>query len=82
MQTRCLLLTNMFDPTESVAILRLSDAQLTFTLCRETESEWEKSLADDVKVECESKYNGTIEYIKVDKDSDRVSALSVCFYDR
>lgn len=53
MQTRCLLMTNMFDPAE------------------ETEPDWEKALADDVKVECESKYDGKVEYIQVDKESDR-----------
>ena len=79
MQTRCLLLTNMFDPAEYVSILRLSNTQLTFKSCRETEPDWEKSLADDVKVECETKYDGKVEYITVDKESDRVSTTALVF---
>lgn len=50
MQSRSVLLKNMFDPEE------------------ETERDWDKELADDVKVECESKY-GKVEAIKVEKET-------------
>lgn len=35
---------------------------------RETERDWDKDLADDVKGECEEKY-GHVEFIKVEKES-------------
>ena len=35
---------------------------------RETERDWDKDLAEDVKGECETKY-GKVERIKVEKDS-------------
>ena len=41
----------------------------TDTQFRETERDWDKDLADDVKGECESKY-GTVLAIKVEKDSE------------
>ena len=69
----------MFNPAEYVSKLRSFNTQLIFQLCRETEPDWEKTLADDVKVECESKYNGTVEHIKVDKESDRVSTTALVF---
>ncbi|KAF9015130.1 hypothetical protein BDQ17DRAFT_1418245 [Cyathus striatus] len=50
MQSRSVLLKNMFDPEE------------------ETERDWDKDLADDVKGECESKY-GKVLAIKVEKDT-------------
>ncbi|KAF4623561.1 hypothetical protein D9613_001775 [Agrocybe pediades] len=50
MQSRSVLLKNMFDPEE------------------ETEKDWDKDLADDVKVECENKY-GPVAAIKVEKDT-------------
>ncbi|CAL1695695.1 unnamed protein product [Somion occarium] len=50
MQSRSVLLKNMFDPEE------------------ETERDWDKDLADDVKGECEEKY-GHVEFIKVEKES-------------
>ena len=37
----------------------------------ETERDWDKDLADEVKGECEDKY-GKVEAIKVDKDSSQV----------
>ena len=75
-------MTNMFDPAEYVSILGVVQYQLTIKPCRETEPDWEKALADDVKVESESKYNGKVEYIEVDKESDRVSPACVCFSNR
>jgi len=50
MESRCVLLKNMFNPEE------------------ETERDWDKDLADDVKGECEGKY-GKVEHITVDKES-------------
>lgn len=40
-------------------------------ICRETERDWDKDLADEVRGECEDKY-GKVEAIKVDKDSSQV----------
>lgn len=50
MQSRSVLLKNMFDPEN------------------ETEKDWDKDLAEDVKGECEYKY-GKVEAIKVEKES-------------
>ncbi|KIJ21787.1 hypothetical protein PAXINDRAFT_165177 [Paxillus involutus ATCC 200175] len=50
MQSRSVLLKNMFNPEE------------------ETERDWDKDLADDVKGECEDKY-GKVDAIKIEKDS-------------
>ncbi|KAL0576366.1 Phosphatidylinositol-3-phosphatase SAC1 [Marasmius crinis-equi] len=50
MQSRSVLLKNMFDPEE------------------ETERDWDKDLAEDVKGECEEKY-GKVEAIKVEKET-------------
>ncbi|KAJ2931145.1 hypothetical protein H1R20_g5968, partial [Candolleomyces eurysporus] len=50
MQSRSVLLKNMFDPDD------------------ETEANWDKELAEDVKGECESKY-GPVSALKVEKDS-------------
>lgn len=44
-------------------------------LHRETERDWDKDLADDVKGECESKY-GKVDHIMVEKDS-QVSASCI-----
>lgn len=37
-------------------------------LHRETDRDWDKELAEDVKSECESKY-GRVDHIMVEKDS-------------
>lgn len=50
MESRSVLLRNMFNPEE------------------ETERDWDKDLAEDVKGECESKY-GHVDFIKIEKDS-------------
>ncbi|KAF8168137.1 hypothetical protein B0H34DRAFT_792777 [Crassisporium funariophilum] len=50
MQSRSVLLKNMFDPED------------------ETERDWDKDLAEDVKGECESKY-GPVSAIKVEKET-------------
>ena len=44
-------------------------------LSRETERDWDKDLAEEVKGECEDKY-GQVEAIKVDKDSPQVCRIS------
>jgi len=44
-------------------------------LSRETERDWDKDLAEEVKGECEDKY-GRVEAIKVDKDSLQVCWIS------
>ncbi|KAI0275099.1 hypothetical protein BC834DRAFT_814949 [Gloeopeniophorella convolvens] len=50
MESRCVLLTNMFNPEE------------------ETEADWDKDLAEDVKGESEEKY-GPVDRIKVERES-------------
>ncbi|KIP03954.1 hypothetical protein PHLGIDRAFT_25854 [Phlebiopsis gigantea 11061_1 CR5-6] len=50
MQSKSVLLKNMFDPEE------------------ETERDWDKDLAEDVKSEIEEKY-GRVDFIKVEKES-------------
>ena len=44
---------------------------------RETERDWDKDLAEEVKGECEDKY-GKVEAIKVDGDSPQVCRISSC----
>lgn len=56
MQSRSVLLKNMFDPEE------------------ETEHDWDKDLAEDVKNECEEKY-GSVSFIKVEKESQVCTLL-------
>ena len=56
MQSRSVLLKNMFDPEE------------------ETERDWDKELAEDVKNECEEKY-GPVSFIKVEKESQVCATL-------
>ncbi len=43
--------------------------ELLICLLRETEPDWDKDLAEDVKGECSSKY-GQVAHIKVERDSD------------
>jgi len=50
MESRCVLLKNMFSPDE------------------ETDPDWDKELAEDVKGECEGKY-GPVEGIKIERES-------------
>lgn len=50
MESRCVLLKNMFNPEE------------------ETDADWDKELAEDVKGECEVKY-GPVDRIKVERES-------------
>lgn len=68
MQSRSVLLKNMFDPEECVLCFDhcLVPAQLFDS--RESGKDWDKDLADDVKSECEEKY-GPVEAIKVEKET-------------
>ncbi|OJT04713.1 RNA-binding protein rsd1 [Trametes pubescens] len=60
MQSRSVLLKNMFNPEE------------------ETERDWDKDLADDVKSECATKY-GPVQAIKVEKETQVCDGF-VCRY--
>lgn len=66
MQSRSVLLKNMFDPEESVSLCLYHHSILSFH--RENERDWDKDLADDVKGECEEQY-GKVEAIKVEKET-------------
>ncbi len=72
MQSKSVLLKNMFDPEESVHYSTISTC--TESCCRETERDWDKDLAEDVKGECEEKY-GKVEAIKVEKETQVSSHL-------
>jgi hypothetical protein len=47
---------------------------LTLVFCRETDADWDKELAEDVKGECEVKY-GPVDRIKVERESQVKSVL-------
>jgi RNA-binding protein 39 len=47
---------------------RSSCGRILIHTLRETERDWDKELADDVKVECENKY-GKVEAIKVERET-------------
>ena len=68
MQSRSVLLKNMFNPEEYVFNQCLFQVLQAYRACRETERDWDKDLADDVKIECEAKY-GPVRAIKVEKES-------------
>ena len=57
----------MFNP-EEYATLPYVVISLTSLFHRETDADWDKELAEDVKGECESKY-GPVDRIKVEKES-------------
>lgn len=67
MQSRSVLLKNMFNPEEYAYDSLLSLCVSHFGL-RETERDWDKDLAEDVKGEVEAKY-GQVLAIKVEKES-------------
>jgi RNA-binding protein 23/39 len=67
MESRCVLLKNMFTPEEYVVLSCLTVC-LTSLFDRETDADWDKELAEDVKGECETKY-GPVDRIKVEKES-------------
>lgn len=75
MQSKSVLLKNMFDPEECVSIWRLNIHQVDRLLSRETERDWDKELAEDVKGECQEKY-GKVDAIKVEKETQVRSACS------
>lgn len=56
----------MFTPEESV--FRPSSVNFHLRPFRETERDWDKDLAEDVKGECEQQY-GKVDRIKVEKES-------------
>ena len=68
----------MFNPEEYVPWLSYVSIQLINAFfIRETEFDWDKDLAEDVKGECEEKY-GHVEFIKVEKESQvSISRLHV-----
>jgi hypothetical protein len=56
----------LMHPSQSLVLTLTFQADHIF---RETEPDWEKSLSDDVKAECESKFGGRVERIVVEKES-------------
>ena len=68
MRSKSVLLKNMFDPEEFVASSHPHPPHRLTSCLRETERDWDKDLADDVKGECEEKY-GRVEFIKIEKES-------------
>lgn len=78
MQSRSVLLKNMFNPEEWVASFRCFVHSWVF---RETGPDWDRDLGDEVKGECEDRY-GKVDAIKVEKDSQvrtRTSFGHPCF---
>jgi hypothetical protein len=57
----------MFNP-EEYAALPYVIFSLSSLFYRETDADWDKELAEDVKGECETKY-GPVDRIKVEKES-------------
>jgi RNA-binding protein 23/39 len=76
MQSKSVLLKNMFDPEEYVSSSGWNAAVDHGQLYRETERDWDKDLAEDVKGECEDKY-GKVEAIKVEKETQVRTPLSI-----
>lgn len=69
MQSRSVLLKNMFNPEECAVLFQTSlDIANQSSDCRETEPDWDTDLADDVKGECTEKY-GKVEAIKVERET-------------
>jgi len=68
MQSRSVLLKNMFDPEEWVYSWLIFGSPTKYLSDRETERDWDKDLAMDVRGECEEKY-GPVEAIKVEKET-------------
>lgn len=64
--SKCVLLKNMFTPEEYV--FRPLCVNFHLRPFRETERDWDKDLAEDVKGECEQQY-GKVDRIKVEKES-------------
>jgi RNA-binding protein 23/39 len=74
MESRCVLLKNMFSPEEYVLLSHLT-VYFIQLFDRETDADWDKELAEDVKGECETKY-GPVDRIKVEKESQVKSMLN------
>ena len=75
MRSKSVLLKNMFDPEEFVASSHPHPPHRLTSCLRETERDWDKDLADDVKSECETKY-GKVDFIKVERESQ----VRVCLF--
>ena len=59
----------MFNPEEYAIYLFPASIAINFgRLSSETDHDWDRDLADDVKGECEEKY-GHVDFIKVEKES-------------
>ncbi|RKH10457.1 hypothetical protein D7V77_42395, partial [Corallococcus sp. CA041A] len=68
MASRCVVLHNMFDPTEYVVLYSYLRAPLLIDLHREEGESWIKELEDDVRQEAEEKY-GHVVHISLDPNS-------------
>ncbi|CAE6444742.1 unnamed protein product [Rhizoctonia solani] len=79
LSSRCVLLRNMFDPEEYVLLPSFGTGANNVTgrpnaigtrisQTTETERDWDKDLADDVRGECEEKYGKVLD-LKVEKES-------------
>lgn len=68
MASRCVMLRNMFDPSEYVSLYILSLYYMILTVHREEGDTWGKELEDDVRAECEDKY-GHVVHIALDPNS-------------
>jgi RNA-binding protein 23/39 len=54
-----------------------SNCSLNAFFDRETDADWDKELAEDVKGECESKY-GPVDRIKVEKETQVKLTVYLC----
>jgi RNA-binding protein 23/39 len=79
MTSRCLLLRNMFDPEEYAILYLTIVLNLRYFFCRETEKDWDKELASEVKGECESKF-GKVEALKVEVESQVCNMSLNCWF--
>jgi RNA-binding protein 39 len=68
MASRCVMLRNMFDPTEFVSPQPPSVTSISNHFYREEGEAWIKELEDDVRAECEEKY-GHVVHIALDPNS-------------
>lgn len=62
----CCLAMHLIPPSECLVWLIVYKVNEYY---RETDPDWDKSLEDDVKAECESKFGGRVENIVVERDS-------------
>lgn len=77
MQSRSVLLKNMFDPEECVVSISVFCRGIySYFPSRESEKDWDKDLADEVKHECEEKY-GKVLALTVEKETQVRNAASI-----